>query len=263
MLLFTASGTGAFESAVANLVSPGEPHLVVSAGDFGERWADDDRQLRRRRRPPALRVGRDARPRRRARAAARARGEGGLGRPLRDVDRRRRDIQALAAVAKEAGALVVVDAVSSLGAVPLRDRRVGPRRRRLRLAEGADDAARARPVRRSRRLRSPPPASSPRFYFDWERTRKAQAKLDARVHAARLARRRARRRARAAARGRPRGRARPAHPPRPRLPRRREGDGPRALLARRGPQRRRHRRPRARRDRAPTTSSRACATASG
>jgi len=37
-LLFTASGTGAFESAVANLVSPGEPHLVVSAGSFGERW---------------------------------------------------------------------------------------------------------------------------------------------------------------------------------------------------------------------------------
>src|SRR5438128_2089872 len=38
-LLFTASGTGAFESAAAHLVSPGEPHLVVSAGNFGERWA--------------------------------------------------------------------------------------------------------------------------------------------------------------------------------------------------------------------------------
>src|SRR5437763_9367818 len=39
VLLFGASGTGAFESAVANLVSPGERHLVVSAGSFGERWA--------------------------------------------------------------------------------------------------------------------------------------------------------------------------------------------------------------------------------
>ncbi|MDX6486201.1 MAG: hypothetical protein QOF43_1354, partial [Gaiellaceae bacterium] len=39
VLLFAASGTGAFESAVANLVSPGESHLVVSAGNFGERWA--------------------------------------------------------------------------------------------------------------------------------------------------------------------------------------------------------------------------------
>ena len=33
-----AGQTGAFESAVANLVSPGERHLVVSAGSFGERW---------------------------------------------------------------------------------------------------------------------------------------------------------------------------------------------------------------------------------
>src|SRR5919202_4527614 len=39
VLLFAASGTGAFESAVANLVSPGERHLVVSSGNFGERWA--------------------------------------------------------------------------------------------------------------------------------------------------------------------------------------------------------------------------------
>ena len=33
------SGTGAFESAVVNLCSPGERVLVVSAGQFGERWA--------------------------------------------------------------------------------------------------------------------------------------------------------------------------------------------------------------------------------
>src|SRR5439155_6838845 len=39
VLLFGASGTGAMESAVANLCSPGEPVLVVSAGYFGERWA--------------------------------------------------------------------------------------------------------------------------------------------------------------------------------------------------------------------------------
>src|SRR4030081_1167177 len=39
VLLYAASGTGAFEAAVANLVSPGESHLIVSAGSFGERWA--------------------------------------------------------------------------------------------------------------------------------------------------------------------------------------------------------------------------------
>src|SRR3954465_8559372 len=39
VLLFGSAGTGAMESAVANLCSPGEHGLVVSAGHFGERWA--------------------------------------------------------------------------------------------------------------------------------------------------------------------------------------------------------------------------------
>ena len=39
VLVFTASGSGAFESAVVNLLSPGERVLAVSAGEFGERWA--------------------------------------------------------------------------------------------------------------------------------------------------------------------------------------------------------------------------------
>src|SRR5919206_4142697 len=38
VLLFTTSGTGAFESAVANLTSPGDRVLAVSSGNFGERW---------------------------------------------------------------------------------------------------------------------------------------------------------------------------------------------------------------------------------
>ena len=37
--MFAASGTGAMESAVANLTRPGEPALVASCGNFGERWA--------------------------------------------------------------------------------------------------------------------------------------------------------------------------------------------------------------------------------
>src|SRR6202166_853849 len=118
VLLFTASGTGAFESAVVNLVSPGEPHLVVSAGSFGERWiamtsaygADVD-QLR-------YAWGETPDPEDvRARLAARetkavwiVQSETSTGVVA--------DVQAIAAVAKEAGALVVVDAVSSLGAVP-------------------------------------------------------------------------------------------------------------------------------------------------
>src|SRR3954462_14551705 len=38
VVLLTASGSAAMESAVANLCSPGDRVVVVSAGNFGERW---------------------------------------------------------------------------------------------------------------------------------------------------------------------------------------------------------------------------------
>src|ERR1044072_5724838 len=96
VLMFTTSGTGAFESAVANLTTPGERHLVLSAGNFGERSAGMVQ---------ALAGAGDAR------VVYLTHSETSTGVVC--------DVQALAAVAKEAGALVVVDAVSSLGAVPL------------------------------------------------------------------------------------------------------------------------------------------------
>ena len=40
VLVFASSGSGAMESAVANLTRPGEPALVASCGKFGERWAE-------------------------------------------------------------------------------------------------------------------------------------------------------------------------------------------------------------------------------
>jgi serine---pyruvate transaminase len=38
VLVFAASGTGAMESAVVNVVNPGDHVLVASVGNFGERW---------------------------------------------------------------------------------------------------------------------------------------------------------------------------------------------------------------------------------
>jgi aspartate aminotransferase-like enzyme len=40
VLVLTCSGTGAMEGAVANLTSPGDKVLVLTAGMFGERWRD-------------------------------------------------------------------------------------------------------------------------------------------------------------------------------------------------------------------------------
>ncbi|HVM32180.1 MAG TPA: alanine--glyoxylate aminotransferase family protein, partial [bacterium] len=40
VMTFASVGTGAMESAVANMTSPGEKVLVASAGHFGNRWQE-------------------------------------------------------------------------------------------------------------------------------------------------------------------------------------------------------------------------------
>jgi aspartate aminotransferase-like enzyme len=172
VLLFTASGSGAFESAVVNLLSPGERVLAVSAGEFGERWA----RL-------AAAYGADVQDLRYD-----------WGETPRAEDVRARveetgaevvflvhsetstgvvaDVQSLAQAAREAGATVVVDAVSSLGAVPLEtdawelDVVVSGSQKALMTPPGlsltsVSSAAWERCAR----------TTTPRFYFDWEKLR--------------------------------------------------------------------------------------------
>ena len=178
VLLFGASGTGAFESAVANLVAPGDPHLVVSAGNFGERWVSmltaygaevDVLRYAWGETPDAD----DLRARlgeRQAKAVWLVQSETSTGVVA--------DVRALAEAAKEAGALVVVDAVSSLGALPCEtdawglDVVVSGSQKALMAPPGLGLAAVSEAAFAAT-------GSSPRFYFDWERTRQAQLKLDA------------------------------------------------------------------------------------
>jgi aspartate aminotransferase-like enzyme len=180
VLLFTCSGTGAFESAIVSLCSPGERVLAVSAGSFGERWVTMARTF-----------GCEVEELRYAWGETPAPED--LARKLDEIEPVSlvflvhsetstgvvADIQALAAVAKAAGALVVVDAVSSLGAVPLEmddwglDVVISGSQKALMtppgLATAAVSAAGWEQVARS---------TLPSYYFDWERTRKAQQKLD-------------------------------------------------------------------------------------
>jgi aspartate aminotransferase-like enzyme len=178
VLLFAASGTGAFESAVANLVSPGEPHLVVSAGNFGERWeamlaaygADLDVLRYAWGETPAPGDVRARLREREAKAVWLVHSETSTGVVA--------DVRELAAAAKEAGSLVVVDAVSSLGAVPCEtdawglDVVVSGSQKALMCPPGLGLAAVSEAALAAA-------GSSPRFYFDWQRTRRAQRKLDA------------------------------------------------------------------------------------
>ena len=178
VLLFTASGTGAMESAVANVCDAGDPVLVVSAGGFGERWVQlataygadlDVLQYEWGETPSAEDVAARlaATP---AKAVFCQHSETSTGVVA--------DIRALAAAAHEAGALLVVDAISSLGAVPLEmdawgiDVVVSGSQKALMTPPGLAMAA----VSESAWERL---GTGPRFYFDWRKTRDAQGKLDA------------------------------------------------------------------------------------
>jgi aspartate aminotransferase-like enzyme len=180
VLMFTTSGTGAFESAVANLTSPGERQVVLSAGNFGERWAGMVRAFGADLVHVRLDWGETPEPDDLRRALA-----GGDVRVVYLTHSETStgvvcDVQSLAAVAKEAGARVVVDAVSSLGAVPLEtdawdiDVVVSGSQKALMCPPGvAFVSVSPGALEQSSR------ATAPRYVLDWERTRKAQAKLDA------------------------------------------------------------------------------------
>lgn len=174
VLLFTASGSGAFESALVNLLSPGDRVLVVTAGAFGDRWCAmasafgaDVYELRyswgETPQPDDLRA-RLAETG--AEVAVVVHSETSTGVVA--------DVQALAGAARDAGAMVVVDAVSSLGAVPLDtdawglDVVVAGSQKALMTPPGLSlTTVSAAAWERSRQ------ATMPRYYFDWERMRAA------------------------------------------------------------------------------------------
>jgi aspartate aminotransferase-like enzyme len=179
VLCFAASGSGAMESAVANLVRPGEPAVVASCGKFGERWKDLCEAF----------------------GASVVHHDAGWGSRVEPSDLERvlgetpdarvvfttfsetstgviNDIQALAQVAHEHDALLAVDAVSAIGAVPLPqdeweiDVVVAGSQKALMCPPGlAFASAGERALGRAQE-----DSGVPRFYLDWARTAKGQRK---------------------------------------------------------------------------------------
>jgi serine---pyruvate transaminase len=181
VLLYTASGTAGLESVVANLTSPGDRVVAISAGYFGERWADIARAYGCDVEHIAYEWGETPSA---ADLRARLSELGGASVVLVTQSETSTgvvcDVQAFAAAAKEAGALVAVDAISSLGAVPCEtdewglDSVVSGSQKALMsppglMAVSVSDAA----------WNAREGATAPRFYLDWERTRVAQESLDA------------------------------------------------------------------------------------
>ncbi|MBI1734886.1 MAG: alanine--glyoxylate aminotransferase family protein [Candidatus Rokubacteria bacterium] len=117
---FSCSGTGAMEAAVVNTLSAGDAVAVVSAGKFGERWLEIARafgldvvelEAPYGETVPAERVAETLRSRRDIRAVLAQHSESSTG-VLHDV-------RSYAAATRGTGAILIVDAVSSLGIADL------------------------------------------------------------------------------------------------------------------------------------------------
>jgi aspartate aminotransferase-like enzyme len=176
VLVLTSSGTGAFESAIVNLLSPGERVLAVSQGEFGERWQKMARALGCDVVPLTYAWGDSPRPE----DVRSALGESGATTAFLVHSETSTgvvcDLEPLLAACRDAGAISIVDAVSSLGAVPLEtdgwgaDVVVTGSQKALQTPPGlAFVAVSDRAWERSQT------ATLPRFYWDWGRQRQAQA----------------------------------------------------------------------------------------
>jgi len=177
VLILAASGTGAMEAAVVNVVSPGEQALALVAGSFGQRWVDIGRAYGMEVRvleaswgeavaPEAVAAALDRDPSIRAVFVQLSESSTGAAHDIErlgQVVRRRPDT------------VLVVDAISGAGAM------------RLETAEWGVDVA----IVGSQKALALPPglaflsvspkawtrmerASAPRFYFDLRRERRAQ-----------------------------------------------------------------------------------------
>jgi aspartate aminotransferase-like enzyme len=175
VLLFGASGTGAMDSAVTNLTGAGDRVAVVVAGAFGERWTKicsayglDVQRI-------DYEWGEVPDPAEIGAAVA----ESGVGTVFCTQSETSTgvvaDVQAIKAAVGDA--TLVVDAVSSLGAVPLEtdawgiDVVVSGSQKALMCPPGLAMASVA-----DHRWETLPPSRS--FYFDWRATRKAQEAFD-------------------------------------------------------------------------------------
>ncbi|HUY70803.1 MAG TPA: alanine--glyoxylate aminotransferase family protein [Gaiellaceae bacterium] len=176
VLLFSASGTGAMDSAVSNLTRAGDRVAVVVAGAFGERWTKICAQYGLDVQRIDYEWGEVPEPAEIGAAVGESGAEIVFCTQSETSTGVVSDIQAIKAAVGDA--VLVVDAVSSLGAVPLEtdawgvDVVLSGSQKALMCPPGLAMASVAGHL--WDRL---PPARS--FYFDWRQTKKAQEAFNA------------------------------------------------------------------------------------
>jgi aspartate aminotransferase-like enzyme len=168
VLMFTSSGTGGLESAVANLFSPGDRVVVPVAGYFGDRFARIAEAFHLDVRRVEYDWGRAARPEDVSEALGEAPTKGVLAQHSETSTGVIHDVEAMGQVCRDEGALLVVDVISSLGAVPYDgdgwgvDVAVGGSQKALGATPGLAFVSVAKAAWEASRQ-----AENPRFYFDW------------------------------------------------------------------------------------------------
>jgi aspartate aminotransferase-like enzyme len=168
VVVMTASGTGGLESAVANVFSPGDEVLVPLAGFFAERFAKVAAIYGLNVRTVHYEWGRTVKAGDVAAALADRPAKAVLLTHSETSTGVVHDVESIAGVAKDAGALVLVDAVSSLGAVPFDmdrwgiDVAVSGSQKALSGSPGLSFVAISQAAWEAQRT-----ATNPRYYFDW------------------------------------------------------------------------------------------------
>jgi len=178
VLMLSASGSGAMEAALVNMLSPGDAMLALVAGNFGQRWADLGRAHGMQVRVLEAKWGEAVEPDAVAEALQREPAIRAVFVQLSESSTgAAHDVERLARVCRERpDVLLVVDAISGAGAIALHtdawgiDVVVVGSQKALALPPGL--AFLSLSERAVLRMEG---ASTPRFYFDLRRERKAQA----------------------------------------------------------------------------------------
>jgi aspartate aminotransferase-like enzyme len=177
VLCFAASGSGGLESAVANLAPAGKA-LVVSCGKFGERFAELNEAFGADYHHEALEWGTRDEPDDLDRVLGEHPDTKVVYATLSETSTGVvNDIQALTEVAHKHGALIVVDAVSGLGAIPIPqdewdvDVVIAGSQKALMCPPGLGFAS---PNQKALDLAAS--VQNHAYYFDWQKTLKGQRK---------------------------------------------------------------------------------------
>ncbi len=178
VLTFTCSGSGGMESAVVNVFSPGDKVLVVSVGNFGQRFKKICAAYGLQVKSIDYEWGKTAKPKDVA-AALEDDVKGVLIQHSETSTGVVNDIEAIGKVVRDHPALFVVDSISGVGGAPIKvdawgiDVAIGGSQKALMGSPGlafitvSDKAWKAHET-----------ATCPRFYWDWTPVKKSLGRTD-------------------------------------------------------------------------------------